>query len=83
MLTVNNNQVLSINGVAFIKTGTEAKNVAKTVDVGEITFTDFSGNFAGAAFENDIYNRIHWVRGYSENQVVQNITVHSRNIAVL
>jgi hypothetical protein len=75
MLTVNNNQVLSINGVAFIKTGTEAKNVAKTVDVGEITFTSFSGNFAGAAFENDIYNRIHWSGGVPENRLVQNVSI--------
>lgn len=75
MLTVNNNQVLTIEGVVFIQTDSEAYNVAKTVDVGEVTFTDFSGNFAGEAFENDDFNRIHWGEGIPANQVVQNITV--------
>lgn len=75
MLTVNNNQVLTIDGVAFIKTGTEAYNIAKTVDVGEIIFTSFSGNFAGAAFENDIYNRIHWSGGIPDTRLVNNVSI--------
>jgi len=60
-LTINNNQVLTIDNVAFIAApGNELFNVAKTLDIGMVTFANYSGNFAGEAFENDAYNRIEW-----------------------
>lgn len=60
-LTVNNNQVLTIDNVAFIATpGNEIFNVTKTLDIGMVTFTNYTGNFAGEVFENDPYNRIEW-----------------------
>jgi hypothetical protein len=41
-LTINNSQMLNIDGVSFIKTGSEAYNVAKTENTGEIYFSNFS-----------------------------------------
>ncbi len=74
-LTINNNQTLTIDGVAFIATpGHELYNVSKTLNIGEVTFTNFSGNFAGEAYENDPFNRIHW-GDEPLNNLVENVTV--------
>jgi len=74
-LTINNSQELTIDGVAFISTpGNELYNVAKTLNIGEVTFTNFSGNFAGEAYENDPFNRIHWGE-VPLNRLVENVTI--------
>jgi hypothetical protein len=74
-LTINNSQELTIDGVAFISTpGHEDYNVAKTLSVGELTFTNFSGNFAGEAYDNDPFGRIHW-GDVPLNRLVENVTV--------
>jgi hypothetical protein len=74
-LTINNSQELTIDGVAFISTpGNELYNVAKTLNIGEVTFTNFSGNFAGEDYENDPFNRIHWGE-VPLNRLVENVTV--------
>jgi hypothetical protein len=74
-LTINNSQELTIDGVAFISTpGNELYNVAKTLNIGEVTFTNFSGNFAGEAYENDPFNRIHW-GDVPLNRLVENVTL--------
>jgi hypothetical protein len=74
-LTINNSQELTIDGVAFISTpGNELYNVAKTLNIGEVTFTNFSGNFAGEDYENDPFNRIHW-GDVPLNRLVENVTV--------
>jgi len=74
-LTINNSQELTINGVAFISIpGNELYNVAKTLNIGEVTFTNFSGNFAGEDYENDPFNRIHWGEE-PLNRLVENVTV--------
>ncbi|MBE0661039.1 MAG: T9SS type A sorting domain-containing protein [Bacteroidales bacterium] len=74
-LTINNSQELTIAGVAFISTpGNELYNVAKTLNIGEVTFTNFSGNFAGEAYENDPFNRIHW-SDVPLNRLVENVTL--------
>jgi hypothetical protein len=74
-LTINNSQELTIDGVAFISTpGNELYNVSKTLNIGEVTFTNFSGNFAGEAYENDPFNRIHWGE-VPMNRLVENVTI--------
>jgi hypothetical protein len=61
-LTINNDQELAIDGVMFIATpGNELYNASKTLDIGQVFFTNFSGNFAGEDYESDEYNRLHWV----------------------
>lgn len=79
LLTINNSQVLFIDQAKFESVpGMELYNVAKTVDVGEVTFTSFSGNFAGENFENDIYYRIHW-SDVPLNMLLENITIEDGN----
>lgn len=74
-LTINNSQELAIDDVAFISTpGNELYNVAKTLNIGEVTFTNFSGNFAGEVYENDPFNRIHW-GDVPLNRLVENVTL--------
>jgi hypothetical protein len=74
-LTINNSQELTIDGVSFISTpGNELYNVAKTLNIGEVTFTNFSGNFAGEDYENDPFNRIHWGE-VPLNRLVENVTI--------
>lgn len=74
-LTINNSQELNIDGVAFISTpGNELYNVAKTLNIGEVTFTNFSGNFAGQDYENDPFNRIHW-SDVPLNRLLENVTI--------
>ncbi len=74
-LTINNSQTLTIDGVAFIATpGHELYNVSKTQNIGEVTFTSFSGNIAGEDYENDPFSRIHW-GGEPLNSLVENVTV--------
>ena len=76
-LTINNSQDMTIDGVAFISApGNELYNVAKTLNIGEVTFTNFSGNFAGEDHENDPFNRIHW-GDVPLNRLVENVTVNN------
>ncbi len=79
LLTINNSQVVFIDQAKFESVpGMELCNVAKTVGVGEVTFTSFSGNFAGEDFENDIYYRIHW-SDVPLNMLLENITIEDGN----
>jgi hypothetical protein len=62
MLTINNEQDVVIDFVNFPQnTWGGLYNVAKTNNAGSVTFRGILGNFAGEAFENDPYNRIHWL----------------------
>jgi hypothetical protein len=61
LLTINNNQYLTIEGAMFISSpGMELYNVAKTLGQGIVNFVNYSGNFSGEDFENDNFNRIFW-----------------------
>ncbi|RLD49679.1 MAG: hypothetical protein DRJ05_20620, partial [Bacteroidetes bacterium] len=61
LLTINNNQTLTIDGAQFpANTWGGTYNVAKTQDQGNVTFTNFSGDFSGSGFENDTYDKIDW-----------------------
>lgn len=60
-LLIDNTQTLTLLNVTFATNpGGSARNVAKTVNTGNLTFTDYSGIFAGPTFENDGFNRITW-----------------------
>jgi len=74
-LSIHNNQTLTIDGAEFTHWGGESYNVSKTNNAGRITFTNYSGNFVGAANENDPYNRIDWYEDGLE------VTPANRNVS--
>ncbi len=58
LLTINNNQYLTIDGAIFISSpGMELYNVGKTLSQGIVNFINYGGNFAGEDFKDDDYNR--------------------------
>jgi len=67
LLAINNSQHLTIDGAHFpSNTWSGTFNVAKTLNQGQVTFTNCTGSFAGEAFENDPHGLIDWpVVGYS------------------
>jgi len=61
LLTINNNQTLTINTANFpANTWSGSYNVSKTVNQGTVNFTSPTGIFAGEDYDNDTYNRITW-----------------------
>ncbi len=78
LLTIDNNQIITINGVEFNHTpGIELNNVAKYNDQGKITFTNFRGNFGGDAYELDPNARIHWIAVIPFDLALQNMTIEN------
>jgi len=61
-LAINNNQTLTIDGASFPVNpgGTTSYNITKSMDQGNVTFTNASGVFAGPTFEYDSFDRINW-----------------------
>jgi len=59
LLTLDNNQTLVIYNAVF-PGSPSTYNVSKNVDTGMIIFVDHSGNFSGAAREQDHFSRVHW-----------------------
>jgi len=57
-LMIANNQDLMIRNAAF--TTLISNNIWKYNDAGSINFRDATGAYAGAAYENDPYNRVSW-----------------------
>ncbi len=61
LLTLNSAQDLVSTGAVFPgNTWSGLYNVARTVNSGSITFSQFSGEYSGQEFENDPFNRINW-----------------------
>jgi len=61
LLTIDNNQILTINNAEFYAGSRDALyNISKNVDTGEITFTNTNGSFDGPDNENDPNDRIYW-----------------------
>ena len=61
LLTINTGADMVIHNAYFLTNTTGMLyNVVKTVDNGNVYFDEAYGDFSGAAFENDPYNRIHW-----------------------
>ncbi|HPE35403.1 MAG TPA: BACON domain-containing protein, partial [Bacteroidales bacterium] len=79
LLTLNSTYSDVIIGAVFENNSDGAAfNVTKTNDQGEVTFTDYSGNFAGQPFENDPYNRIHWFTpGLTVTPLVKDVSATS------
>ena len=76
LLTLNNNQTLLMNNVSF--PGSSGNfNISKTVDEGVVVLTDYSGGFAGATWEQDVHNRIHWTGEPSTDIVLDGAVVGS------
>ncbi len=62
LLTINNNQTLTLRQDNFpTNAGAGSYNVNKTINAGHVYMVDYSGVFAGEAFDNDIYNLVDWV----------------------
>gem|GEM_PF-2898279 len=62
LLRIDNSQVFTIESASFPdNTWGGLSNLSKTVNSGEVTLINYSGGFAGAAFEQDGYNRINWL----------------------
>lgn len=61
LLTINNNQTLTVNAANFpANTWSGSYNVSKTANQGSVNFTSPTGSFAGEDYDNDTYNRITW-----------------------
>jgi hypothetical protein len=62
LLTIDNEQDLVIENASFpTNTWGGQYNVRKTVNAGSVTFVNSTGAFSGEAFDDDPYNRIHWI----------------------
>jgi len=62
LLTLDNNQVFTVIDAVFpANTWGGQHNVRKSANTGHVTFDNASGDFAGSAFEDDIYKRIDWI----------------------
>ncbi len=61
LLTINNNQVITIQDTYFPSNSWGGNyNVLKSADQGDVTFEDAIGGFAGTLFENDPFGRVSW-----------------------
>jgi hypothetical protein len=62
LLTINNNQTMTIRNAVFpSNTWLGTSNVSKTMNQGQVNFVDYTGNFSGENFDNDAFNRLTWV----------------------
>ena len=69
-LKINNDQIITSDGVEFTQNNWGGfSNVTKTNNAGNVTFINFSGDFAGEDYDDDIYNRINWDEGIREVQL--------------
>ncbi len=73
LLTIDNNQTQTIDNVTFpTNTWSGTYNVSKTLNQGNLTFTNAIGDFAGPDYEYDTYNRIEW-DGYGPDLEITNV----------
>jgi len=71
LLTINSTQSLECSGAIFpANTWGGTNNVKKSVNSGQITFYDYSGGFAGSAYESDPYNRIMWMAETQQQNIL-------------
>ncbi|MBP7850967.1 MAG: C10 family peptidase, partial [Lentimicrobiaceae bacterium] len=64
LLTLNNFQSVTIPNASFVSNPlftSNISNVRKAINNGVAVFKNASGDLAGEAFDDDIYNRVHWV----------------------
>ncbi|MBE0638424.1 MAG: T9SS type A sorting domain-containing protein [Bacteroidales bacterium] len=60
LMRIDNNQDLTIQDAHF-PTASAPYNAIKYLDQGSVTFINATGAFSGEDFEDDPYNRIHWI----------------------
>ncbi len=62
LLTINNNQTLTIRNAVFpANAWAGTSNVTKALNQGLVNFVDFSGGFSGELYDADNFERINWV----------------------
>jgi hypothetical protein len=62
LLSIDSDQDIIIENAVFpANTWGGQYNVQKQVDAGSVTFVYPTGDFAGEAYDDDPYNRIHWI----------------------
>ena len=61
VLSIHSDQILTCDSIYFsANTAGATANVYKAFNLGQITFTNASGYYAGPTFEDDPYSRIDW-----------------------
>jgi hypothetical protein len=73
LLTIDNNQTLTIDNVTLpTNTWSGTYNVSKTLNQGNLTFTNATGDFAGPMYDNDSFDLIDW-DGYGPDLEISNV----------
>ena len=74
LLTVDNPQIITIDGAEFIAGAIRdaAYSVTKNVNTGMVTFTNSTGAFSGPDNENDLFDRINWL-GFAADLEITNV----------
>ncbi len=74
LLSKNNSQNMLIENAVFpANTWGGQYNVRKNVNTGSVTFANATGAFAGSAYEDDLYNCIHWTTGLPPHLLTLNL----------
>ncbi|MBE0661107.1 MAG: T9SS type A sorting domain-containing protein [Bacteroidales bacterium] len=69
LITINSNELNILNYVNFPQnTWGSQHNVRKINDAGQVFMLDATGPFSGQAFEDDPYDRVHWMPGSYTSQ---------------
>jgi len=62
LITIENDQIVTINNPIFYNAAkASVTNITKTNDAGSVTINASSGNLTGPSFENDPFERVHWL----------------------
>jgi len=70
LLNITNDQDLFIENAVFpANTWGGQYNVRKNTNAGQVFFSNATGDFAGAAYERDPFNRIFWAGQYDEQSI--------------
>ncbi|MDD2331609.1 MAG: hypothetical protein PHI68_03030, partial [Candidatus Cloacimonetes bacterium] len=69
LMTINNDQAITIDHASFPSGATSFYNVSKNLDQGTVQFTNETGGWAGSGHEMDYYSRINWSSDVPEIQV--------------
>ncbi|MCD4820385.1 MAG: S8 family serine peptidase [Candidatus Cloacimonetes bacterium] len=73
LLRIDNDQTFTADNVCFVtNTWSGASNVMKSVDSGEVTFTNAYCGYAGPNYEDDPFNRLHW-SGFNPDLEITNV----------
>ena len=79
LLTVNSSQNFTVNYAIFPSQGASSYNVRKIQNVGQVTFLNPQGSFAGESFDADPYNRINWSSDFQLSALIINYSCNGDN----